>query len=513
MPSDVATARTTHRLLEPTDTLRPHVAGFEAAYPVERIVNAIPDAQALQWMASNVPLLDCPDDAIAEAYYFRWWVYRKHIKQTPAGRVVTEFLAPVIHAGQHNAISCALGHHIAEGRWLRDDAFLEEYVRFWHHGGADGGRARKFHNYSSWLAAAVLDRAKVRGSMAFAVAELDELIADYRHWESERLLPGGLFWQYDVRDGMEESISGSRTHRNARPTINSYMLANARAIATIAHHAGRADVARDYAARADRLRVLIHEHLWDAAAGFFKAQTRGETLADVREAIGFIPWAFDIPDERCSIAWKQLVDPHGFWAPAGLTTAERRHPLFRSHGVGQCEWDGAVWPFATSQTLDALAVQLRHRPASADVTKQTYLDALRTYAASHRMNGKPYVGEYHDEITGHWLKGDNPRSEHYNHSTFADLVIAGLIGLVPRLDDTLELHPLLPADAWDWFCLDGVRYQGRDVTITWDRDGSRYGRERGLAIHVDGTLAARSDTLGPLHADLRSLPPLHRTTP
>jgi len=40
-------------------------------------------------------------------------------------------------------------------------------------------------------------------------------------------LTNGLFWQYDVRDGMEESISGSRTNKNLRPTINSYMFGNA----------------------------------------------------------------------------------------------------------------------------------------------------------------------------------------------------------------------------------------------------------------------------------------------
>ena len=56
--------------------------------------------------------------------------------------------------------------------------------------------------------------------------------------------PDGLFWQYDVADGMEESISGSRTAKNIRPTINSYMAANARAIAQIAGLAGRRDDGR-----------------------------------------------------------------------------------------------------------------------------------------------------------------------------------------------------------------------------------------------------------------------------
>src|SRR5688572_18039132 len=74
---------------------------------------------------------------------------------------------------------------------------------------------------------------------------------------------------------------------------------------------------------------------------------------------------FNLPDigKGCESAWLQFSDPHGFSAPFGLTTAERRHPEFRSHGIGTCEWDGAVWPFATSQTLAALANALRnHSP-------------------------------------------------------------------------------------------------------------------------------------------------------
>ena len=50
----------------------------------------------------------CPDAELEETYYFRWWTFRKHIRQTPQGFVVTEFLAPVRHAGPYNTISCAV---------------------------------------------------------------------------------------------------------------------------------------------------------------------------------------------------------------------------------------------------------------------------------------------------------------------------------------------------------------------------------------------------------------------
>ncbi len=396
-----------------------------------------------------------PTRISSETYYFRWWTFRKHIRQTPQGFVLTEFLAPVGHAGPYNTISCAFGHHLAEGRWLRDQQPLDDYTRFWFHSGDGGGPAAHFHQFSSWAAAAIYDRYLVTGDREFTVGMLDDLIADYQAWEVERGRPDGLFWQYDVCDGMEESISGSRTEKNVRPTINSYMAANARAIADIAQLAGRQDVAEEFAAKAANIRRKMLAALWDDDAKFFKVGFERGGLSDAREAIGFVPFTFDLAEPSQSVAWKQIKEDGGFRAPWGLTTAERRHAKFRSHGTGSCEWDGAIWPFATSQTLTGLANVLRGPPQQY-VSRRDFFNEMLKYARSQQQDGKPYIGEYLDESTGHWLitgpKAE--RSRFYNHSTFCDLVISGLVGLVPRADDTVEVDPLVPADAWDWFCLD-----------------------------------------------------------
>jgi len=482
------------------EAFKHYIDGFNAADD-ETMGNLIPNAGAWDWMSGNVPLFECPDETIQRTYYYRWWTFRKHIKQTPAGIIVTEFIEPVRHAGTHNSISCALGHHLAEGRWIREQKYLDEYTRFWFRGGENGGPEYRFHRYSQWTAAAMLDRARVTGDNALLIDLLPDLVTDFAKWEEEKRRPDGLFWQFDVWDGMEESISGSRKHKNARPTINSYMYANALAIGEIATTAGKRDVAESFRAKAAEVKSLTQEALWDERARFFKAQTEEGPLSDAREAIGFIPWCFKLPDRGREDAWKQLVDEQGFWAPAGLTTAERRHPRFRSHGVGKCEWDGAVWPFATSQTLNAMANVLRNYDQK-HVTKQHYFDAIRTYAKAHQKNGQPYIGEYHDEVTGEWLKGDNPRSKYYNHSTFADLIIAGLVGLVPRSDDVIELHPLLPDGAWDWFCVDRIPYHGRTLRIAWDRTGERYGNGAGLRVSIDGEKVALSPDLRPLTAEL-----------
>src|SRR5207302_6577624 len=91
----------------------------------------------LEWAAHNVPLFDCPDADIRETYYFRWRVYHRHLKQTTDGWVVTEFLPDVPWAGKHNTISCAAGHHLYEGRWIRDPQYLDQYTTFWFRRGGE----------------------------------------------------------------------------------------------------------------------------------------------------------------------------------------------------------------------------------------------------------------------------------------------------------------------------------------------------------------------------------------
>lgn len=472
-----------------------HVDFFNSMEP-ENIVNHIPNDLAWEWMAENVPFFECPDKSFEQVYYFRWWTFRKHIKQTPDGFVLTEFLDKVGHSGQYNTISCALGHHIREGRWLRDGRYIDQYARFWYTG-HEGQLQPHFHQYSNWATWALYNRYLVNQDQASLIDLLDAFVRDCQTWENEKGLENGLFWQYDVRDGMEESISGSRKDKNARPPLNSYMYANRVAISKIAALAGKEAIAREYAEKAAALKSLVHGLMWDEQATFFKVRYPNGELADVREEIGFIPWYFDLPESGYERAWQQFTDPEGFKAPMGIMTAERRHPAFRSHGVGTCEWDGAVWPYATSQTLVALANLLRDYEQRY-VTKVDYFDALLTYARSHRYRGKPYIGEYLDEIDGTWLKPDSDRSRYYNHSTFCDLVINGLVGLVPRADDTVEIHPLIPSEAWDWFCLDGVPYHGRTVTILWDRTGWKYGKGKGLLVFADGRQIAASTELLPI---------------
>lgn len=60
----------------------------------ETVYQQIPNAQAAAWLARQAPLFECLDPAIQQTYYFRWWVYRKHIKQTDARRRDRDGVSP-----------------------------------------------------------------------------------------------------------------------------------------------------------------------------------------------------------------------------------------------------------------------------------------------------------------------------------------------------------------------------------------------------------------------------------
>ena len=464
----------------------------------------ISNQDAAQWMERNIPLFDCPDEDFREIYYFRWWSLRKHLKRTPVGWGMTEFLVPRSYADRYNLIACAIGHHVMETRWLRDTTYMHQILRTWYYGN-NGQAMAKMNKFSSWNPHAIYEAFKVQGDTTFLLSLRPRMEEEYARWKSTNRLANGLYWQGDVQDGMEESISGGRKKQYARPTINSYMTANAKALEKISLLENRQQEAQSYAKDAQEMLQLIEGKLWNPEHQFFET-LRGDTSAQVREAIGYMPWYCNLlsNNSKYDIAWQQLKEEKGFSAPYGLTTAERRHPQFRSHGTGTCEWDGAIWPFATSQTLTGLANFLNSSANDNTDLREVFFRQLNLYAQSQHMRGKPYIGEYLDETTGYWLMGDRERSRYYNHSTFADIVITGLVGLRPQADGSIVVNPLVPADNWDYFCLDGICYHGKMLTIVWDRDGQHYRQGQGLTLMVNGKIVANRKDIGKLVFKVKS---------
>ncbi len=495
-----------------------HVYNGEPSIPGQ-----LPEA-AWPWMTREIPWFDSSDKSFEEMYYFRWYAFKKHILHTPNGYLITEWLDRP-EMTDRGTLSDAAPFHLNEARWLHDQSIADDYARYWYR------PTSKTRSYSEPLTTAVRDVTLATGDNALTTSLLPDFVRVYHDWERAQQDPNGLFWSIDTRDAMEKSISGD----GYRPTLNSYMVADARAIAATALLAGNHTLADEFTAKADHLNTLIETKLWNPHDQFYevvspakdsgiRAQKKfldpGTVLqfSGVRELIGYDPWADASPAPAHAVAWRQLFDPAGFDGKFGPTTAERRSPRFRFASSDQCTWNGPAWPFAITQTLAALANYL-NTPGPHTIDATAYDKLFARYVLAQHISvdvaGKPlphpidWIDEDYDADTGEWiakrmLLAKNKqigRGNYYNHSGFADPLITGLIGLRPRADNRIVLHPLAPA-SWTYFAIDALPYHGHLLTIAYDTTGTHYHHGRGLWLAVDGHTIARRPTLGRLEANL-----------
>lgn len=478
--------------------------------------------KAYEFLSKNIPLISLPNKDIEETYYFRWWTFRKHIKNTADGYVITEFLPKVYWSKKHNTINCPAAHHIYEGRWLRDEKYIQDYINFWLQHSEDGIR-----QYSFWVADAVLAFQNIHKNESILLNQLAPLIDNYKKWEETRKDPGkDLFFQWDVADGMELTASGQILNNGneifgipaVRPTINSYMYGDAHAISKIAKIAGDSLISSKYYAKAQKIKYEVQDKLWNENLNFFTVLPRNydsnSSPLNVRELIGYVPWYFNLPDDsnKYENAWKKVKDSLGFAAPYGLTVTEQSHPYFKvSYEGHECQWNGPSWPFASTQTLKALSNFLNNYSNNNVINKSDYFKLLNQYAKSHRIkdengNYKNWIDENLNPFTGDWIsrtrlknwdnkgwsieRGGVERGKDYNHSGFCDLVISDLLGIKPYYNNYIEINPLIPDD-WDWFAIEKIKYQDKFISVIWDRTGKKFNVGKGLLLIVDNKIVDR----------------------
>ncbi|KAL7894117.1 carbohydrate-binding module family 13 protein [Trichoderma sp. SZMC 28014] len=477
------------------------------------------------WFLQNIPFLDVPSQQIQDVYYYRWQTYKEHITYTSPqyGYLLSEFLLPTTYGAPYGGIVAAAGHHIVEGRWIRDQKYGRDEVNYWLAGPGQFAKPETdnynldtsdwAHEYSFWAANAVWRQYLVTGDADFALSQLDNLVTQYGGWDNHFNSDLGLYWQVPVWDASEctaaSYASGDPYHGGAgyRPTINGYQYGDARAIANLATLAGDSATASEFTSKANALQTAMQTYLWDSSLQFFMHMPRDNNSAlalfTTREIMGYFPWQFDMPGSANIAAFSQLKDSQGFAATYGPTTAERRSPYYMDMNSSCLQWDGPSWPYATAQVLTAVENVLNDYPSQSYITSTDYYNLLSAYAATQYKNGVPYVAEAHDPDSNSWMYDTYNHSEDYNHSTYIDHVIAGLLGLRAQSNSTLTLNPLIP-DSWNYFMLENVAYHGHNVTVLWDKTGQQYNQGSGLRVYVDDVLAANSDNIGFLIVNIGS---------
>ncbi|MGH2563064.1 MAG: MGH1-like glycoside hydrolase domain-containing protein [Ginsengibacter sp.] len=459
-----------------------------------------------QWYLDNVPFFECSDKQIEQVYYYRWKMYKAHIRNVGDNSfVITEFINHVAwDRDPYCTINAASMHHIYEGRWLKDSRYMDGYINYLFQ---DGGNNR---HYSESISDAAYGRYLVNADSDFIMKQLDSMKLIYNEWADHFDSTKNLYYIPAMPDATEYTIAsidasggkdGFDDGEAFRPTINSYMYGNAMAIAKVAAMKGDSTTSSEYLQRANSLKINVERSLWNTSLQHFTDRFKANNeyvhywnFIRGRELAGFIPWYFNLPadNKTFNAAWKHVTDTTQLLGKFGLRTNEPSYQYYFKQFVfykGQrgSQWNGPSWPYQTSQVLTGMANLLNNYKQHV-VTSADYVKLLRLFARQHYLpNGKLDLVENYDPNNGgpivyyYW-------SNHYNHSSFNNLVITGLCGIRPSAGDTLVINPLVDKSI-QYFCLDDVLYHGHKLTVVYDKDGNRYKLGKGITVFVDNNKA------------------------
>lgn len=483
-----------------------------------------------QWYLDNIPFVDFPDPTIQEIYYYRTSVLKRHLVYAHQGHgwVFTEFIQPVPWASKFQSIPDSAPHQILEARWLRDPQYINDVIQLYTRGGLE---AIAGVTYTHYLQDSFLEAAQATGDLAFLQSQINGMIKMYRLFDSTRDNTTGLYHRTPLLDAQEFSLPGYvvggpnggsvdvwNSFQNNfstiwlgpetyRPSFNTYMVSNARAIATVATLSANQSLASSWNTTASQLLQGMQATLWNQDIQFWIDVVQGTNLPVVgRQLIGLYPYRFGIGTEDMYIPGiENSLNEHGFISEFGPTTLEQSSPYFTADKniTYCCLWNGQSWSFSTCVYLGTLA-RLARENRSTVVTPEFFQDTFMTYTRTHYDHGQPAIFESHYPTKDAWSGYTRNHSEHYLHSTYVDNVFTNLLGIVPSLSDTFEMRPLIP---WNWtsFAVENLPYHGNLLSFLWDANGSAYtsfNHTPGLSIYANGVLLYNQLTLSPFSVSL-----------
>jgi hypothetical protein len=546
----------------------PQVATFVAPASDRRLIIAPPDQDSRDplaagvhryqsWFDTNLAYFDCSDPWIRKMYYHRAYVLRKNMLDPKLGRLKwpTQSEGRWRSTWYPNVISYGAAHQVREVRWLRDPTFWQGHLTTWAENEKSDGiypshvptKGPAGGQYTDWITSAAWEGHLVHPDQEFLAQVVDKLAANVRasqerydadgdgllevdsHWWTGMEYQPSFFYFSDYKVS-KDFDQPARQVTLDRVDLTAYNYGNAAAVARIYRRLGRPAKAREFEDLAAKIAAALLSRMWRPDKQFFYSLRAADgRVADVKEVIGVYPFYFGMVPwgKGYESAWSSILDPGQFWTNWPVASASRQCPAYSQTnwpGDGRaaaCMWNGPTWPHANSLVMSAMAQTLRAtRDQGVDRSplKHEHLWALFSSFTKAQFRNQdpryPWTGEFYNGDTGQWKTLERD----YNHSTWLDILIPDLLGLVPRDDVVLEIDPLVPADALSYFILDGQRYHGHDVTIVWDAPApgspDRFGDGRkGLDLYVDGRLVAAAPRLSRMLVNVAATSPGRGSNP
>lgn len=478
------------------------------------------------WYDDNCPQFECSDATVTRMWWYRWFLARHNLVDPELGHISHPLFYEGKHDGYARGVTASAPLILNEVRWLRDASLSHGMIRNYmrtqsSHGlyrdlwvdrvrGLEPGReGNPDPGYEEFLPAAFMGALLVHPDRellehaAQSMAANSEALRKLRDRNNNLLLnPGGHHMTQEHAPSFAHFHDYSDWYDYTeleRPDYSAFFYANLRATAAAWRGLGRPREAQWFDGMAERCATAICEHMWDTQDGYFYAirESDGE-FARCREANGLFPFAFGaVPDDpEYHGAFVHLLSEEELFTPWPFATASRQCPAFSARPGhwgwekkdSYCTWNGPTWPYTNSILVEAMGRLLREHNQHL-VTAEilcAFMGKFATMMHESEDAGSPMVRECYDGETG-----DGFGCPDYFHSSYNDLIVRFMCGLIPDEGREVTVDPL--CDGWSWFRLEGVGYRGYEISIVYETrktDRAYDDVEPGLTVMVDGQVAA-----------------------
>jgi len=268
---------------------------------------------------------------------------------------------------------------------------------------------------------------------------------------------------------------------------------NAEAASRMMAEVGDVEEAARLAGIAGQVKWAVLKQMWDPQKQFFyDIDAISHDRIPVENVVGFDPFLAGIADSRHIAAFDRLSDPKQFWSSWPIRSTSAQCKAYAPDaswngehikGMHGCLWNGPTWPFTNSTVLMGLANAVRRTPHqnSRALLQKLFADLLTRYTMMCFRDGNladPIIYEHYNPETGKPIS----QEEDYFHSTWIDLIVSYVAGIVPLPDGQVAFNPIVCG--FESFSLQGVRVASHVIDVEFDRTN-------GYRAKIDGRLASQ----------------------
>jgi hypothetical protein len=481
--------------------------------------------------AKDIPYIDVPSPAVEKAILYRWWGERYNSLDTNESGYVYQF--PVTIEGVNlyeNAIVLTQPMHLQDTKWMRNPYLA--YGQILNVGELSGssafldspGDGSWNNHYSQYIGTSGLEAYSVHGggtdiAEKFAYYFEKDGVGQLEHYDGNdnnlisytaNYMPG------NDADALTFGYSKSPTS-NGRSNIerpeSAYVWGDFDAAAKLYGVAGASQTKIDELNdKAGDIKDAIQNLLWDPEEKMFLAKTmEGTTANGPSSRPNHLTDKTHIPVRESNlydVYAQNLLDPADY---------ETYVDGFRFLSYGD---NFPIFPFYTANQYDKSIVSggsnnfsninftvqyrgvrsgLRYYDPDRKWIDEAYAARLLDWMA---WSVYPNAGDLRVPSQAEYYSNWNATAKTYNRNNHVHVMLGNMNyiyvedmgGLQPRLDDKIELWPI--DLGYDYFMVNNVRYHGKDVTLVWDEDGSKYGLGAGYSLFIDGVKKVSVDKLG-----------------